>query len=135
MPKPTGQQFVQLYRGLEQASPDTLDAHQMGPHWTTDYGVARTFAGWDSGVGGTVVGALVHKRHIIPEGTPEHDDAKYKWAVSGSDEAWGSWEKEHTVRPGSPIHVTEIKHVPEEGGSTTIERKDIPLGRLRKFRA
>lgn len=136
MPTPTGPQFIQLYRGLEGVSPETLDTHQMGSHWTTDRDVARNFSGADwEGTQGTIVSAKVHKRHIIPEGTEEHDSAMSRTGVMPSDEPWGRYEKEHTVRSGAPLHITEIQHLPEEGGSMTTERKDMSIKDLRRFRA
>ena len=136
MPKPTGPQFVQLYRGLEGVTPETLDVHQMGPHWTTDPGVAYHFSGTNyEDTEGTVVGALVHKRHIIPVGSQEHDNIRDRWGIADADEPLGRVEKEHTVRLGAPLHVTEITHIPEDYNVTTTHRKDMSLSDLRKFRA
>lgn len=136
MPRPTGQQFIQLYRGLEGVSPETLDVHRMGPHWTTDPSVAYRFSGTDyEDTEGTVVGALVHKRHIIPVDTPEHDEAMSRWGVADPDEPLGRLEKEHTVRSGAPLHITEITHIPEDYNMVTRERKDMSLRELRRFRA
>lgn len=136
MPRPNGPQFIQLYRGLQEATPETLDKHRMGPHWTTDYDVARDFAGVDwEGSPGTIVGAKVHRRHIIEEGSQEWENVKDRWGVIGSDDPRGRYESERTVRPGAMIHVTEITHFPEEGESRTVKRQDMKLGELRKFRA
>lgn len=131
-----GKQFVQLYRGLEGITPSTLDAHQMGPHWTTDYDVARNFAGVDwEDTEGTIVGAKVHKKHIIPVGSQEHDNIKDRWGIADSDEPLGRLEKEHTVRSGAPIHITEITHIPNEGSSKVTDRSSMSVSQLRKFRA
>jgi len=108
----------------------------MGPHWTTDKDVAFRFSGTDyEDTQGTVVGALVHKRHIIPVGTEEHEKAMRYWGVADPDEPLGKLEQEHTVRLGAPLHITEITHIPEDYNITTRERKDMALKELRKFKA
>lgn len=144
MPRPTGPQFVTLYRGLEGVSPDMLDKGQMGMHWTPKYDVARSYANAENSYsnedfdehGGVVVEAKVHKRHIIEPGSEEWEKVAGRSGVFDRDESgWGSWEQEHSIRPGAPVHVTQLRHLHPEGGSTDISRKDMSLSELRKYRA
>ena len=129
--------FVTLYRGLGGVSPDTVDVHQLGMHWTPNYDVASNYANVDiEGDEGTLIEAKIHKRHIIPENSEEWEKAAGRSGVFSKDEAgWGSWEQEHTIRSGAPVHVTQMTHFPLAGGSRDIARKDIPFSQLRKYRA
>lgn len=133
MPRPTGQQFIQLYRGLAGVSPETLDKGRLGRHWSSNQWVAESFG--TDGLGddepSMVIGALVHKRHIIPEGTEEWDEEAGRYDAYGED----SPESEYTVRPGAPVHITGITHYPDANREENTWRSDLPLSELRKYRA
>ena len=97
-----------------------LNRQQMGIHWTANSNSAFNFAtdrdpdGWaqeswgddDEDEGeplGVVLGAKVHPRHIIEEGTPEHESYAMGEAIFGEDHP----EQETTVRGSARVHVRE----------------------------
>lgn len=133
MPKPNGPQFIQLYRGLAGVSPETLDKGSLGRHWSSNRWVAESFGtdAMEEGEPATVIGALVHKRHIIPEGTEEWDNEAGRYGAEGED----SPESEYTVRRGAPVHITSITHYKDADDHEMRFRQDMNLKELRKYRA
>lgn len=133
MPKPTGEQWVQLYRGIAHVNPDTLDTRGLGRHWSTNKWVAESFG--TDGLGeddpSMVIGALVHKKHIIPEDTEEWSNEAERYGSFGHD----SPESEHTVKRGAPVHITSITHYPNSTDAHTTLRHEMSMKDLRKYRA
>lgn len=144
MPKPSGPQFIQLYRGLHGVTPEDVETKQIGPHWTPDFNVAYNFATyrdvdgnphWDAleyddmPLSGTVVEALVHRRHIIdPESEEGHD-----WQM-GEAVLWpGHPEQERTVRPGATVHVQKMHHFDDDNDKYTEVK--VPKGLKARGRA
>lgn len=132
MPTPKGPQFVQLYRGIYGVTPSTMRRGALGRHWSTNPKVAESFA-YDEGDDkpSVVIGALVNKKHVIPEDTDEWSSEAEMGGASGYD----SPENEMTVRPGARVHVTSIIHYPDNQSEEATYRKDMSLKELRKFRA
>lgn len=134
-----GQQFVRLYRGLHSTSPEHLEKHPtgIGPHWSKSPEVAYNFATYRDFSGtphwnaeddaipmaGTVVEALVHKRHIIDPDSDEGQDWQHGEAVFGPEHS----EQERTVRPGSPVHVQRMHYFDDDNdkyrSATPMRRK------------
>lgn len=128
MPKPTGPQWVRLYRGLHATDPEHIEKNPkgIGPHWSTSSDVAYNFATyrdisgiphWDMAydedpipLEGTVVEALVHRRHIIDPESDEGQDWQLGEDVFGPDHS----EQERTVRPGAPVHVQALHHFDDD---------------------
>lgn len=121
MPRPTGSQFVRLYRGLHRTSPEGIENQptDIGSHWTSQEGIAYDFAtirnfgdqqfrddDYTLTGKGTIVEALVHKRNIID---PNSKEWNRTW--SGSVFEPTHPEKETTVRPGAPVHIQRFHHV------------------------
>lgn len=133
MPAPDGPQWLQLYRGLAHASPDTLDKSGVGRHWSSNRWVAESFGtdGLADDEPSMVIGALVHKKHIIPENTEEWSKEAERFGAIGSD----SPESEFTVRRGAPIHITSITHYPNSTDESVMFRHQMGLKDLRKYRA
>jgi len=133
MPRPTGEQFIQLYRGLAYTSPENMDTRRLGRHWSSNRWVAEAFGNDDipKNTSSVVIGALVHKRHIIPEGTEEWSNEAERYGAEGAD----SPESEYTVRKGAPVHITSITHYPNSTDEEHTFRKDMSLRELRKYRA
>jgi hypothetical protein len=118
---------VKVYRGLNEVAPHEVDYDKLGSHWSHDPEVAYNFAkgqplGYpdefddDGEITGTVLAGLVHRDHIIDPDSDEFDGWRDIEAVQGPD----SHEQEATVRPGSPVHLTEFSHVrySDEGGES-----------------
>ena len=133
-PKPLQpKQFIEVYRGFANVSPDTLDTGRLGRHWTTNRAVAESFANDSSEPHEptTVVSALVRGKNVIPYGTEEWSNEAGDF---GADE--GGVESEVTVRPGSLVHVMGMYHSPNADAPTErIDRESMTFGQLRKFRA
>lgn len=127
MPKPTGQQWVRLYRGLHMTDPEHVEAHPkvIGSHWSSNSDIAYNFATnrdiegyphYDWGdedpipMKGTVVEALVHPRHIIDPESDEGQDWQMHSEVFGPDHS----EQERTVRPGAPVHVQKLHYFDDD---------------------
>lgn len=123
MSKPHGEQWQKLYRGLLGVSPDQVNTKEVGPHWTTDPNIAMYFATgrdvqgnlhWnheeEENLSGTMMEAMVHRRHIIDEASDEGRE----W--SGGENVLGknSIERERTVRPGAIIHPSRMFSVSSE---------------------
>ena len=119
-PENVGQQFKHLYRGVAGITPEMVstgiggEADGAGIHWTTDENVAAHFANPDEhdvderfASDGVIIRAKVPYSSIVQRGTPEHEQLESETHIL--DE--GSPEKEVTVRPGAPIHVTHLDHV------------------------
>lgn len=125
MPRPTGQQWVRLYRGLAQTTPEQINRKEIGNHWSVSPDVAYNFAtnrdaeGWahdeyfddmeDYSPSGTIVEALVHRRHIIDPNSEEGDDWASMHSVFGPEHS----EQERTVRPDATIHIQKLHYVDE----------------------
>ena len=127
---PDGPQWVQLYRGLI-ARPETLDKGNLGKHWSTNDRVALSFAtDWGSDDLGSsmVIGALVHPRHIMQEGTEEWDNE------NGDYEATAA-EAEKTIRKNVPMHITSITHYPNDTDEEVTWRDQMSFHELRKYRS
>jgi len=133
MPLPDGDQFIQLYRGLAYTSPETMDKGNLGRHWSANRWVARSFGtdGLEGDDSSVVIGALVHRKNIIPEETDEWWDEAGSYGAEGED----SPESEFTVRPGSRVHITSITHYPDHKTEKNTWRSDMSLSELRKYRA
>ena len=132
-PRLQPKQFIEVYRGFANVSPDTLDTGQLGRHWTTNRMVAESFANDSSEPHEptTVVTALVRGKNVIQPGTEEWDREAGRF---GAD--WNGVESEVTVRPGSLVHVMDIEHSPNADAPTErIDRQSMTFGQLRKFRA
>lgn len=114
MPKPTGKQWVTLYRGLAGVShPDELDPELIGPHWTHDPHSAEMFAG----PSGSVVEADVPAEHILYNGKTKEshkdfDEIKYSYPpyIVMPEEMS---ENETFVKPGVPINIRKMSTHPE----------------------
>jgi hypothetical protein len=125
-----GPQFQRLYRGLYGVSSSEVGRRDLGAHWTTDPNIAYNYAtGRDvegnppeydeeSPMSGTVVSALVHRRHIVDPESKEGQGWQDFHAVLGPDHV----EREKTVRPGSIVHVQEMIDVDDDADTTSIEK-------------
>jgi len=98
----------------------SLNRTQMGIHWTANPNSAFNFAtdrdpdGWaheswgdeeDEGEPlGVVMSGRVHPRHVLEEGTEEHDSYSMGEAILGE----GHPEQETTVRGDARVHVRDI---------------------------
>lgn len=136
-PRLQPKQFIEVYRGFVNASPETLNPRQLGRHWTTDKGVAESFAHTDPNrlpnEPTTVVSALVRGKNVIERGTEEWHREAY---LHGASPDPNGGESEVTVRPGSLVHVMGMEHSPHADAPTErIDRKSMTFGQLRKFRA
>lgn len=144
MPKPTGPQFVTLYRGLVNVTPGEVKAAQVGPHWSRSPEVAYNFAmdrdveGFsheDEGIRdegtrfGTVVEAKIHRRHIIDPNSEEGRGWAEGDAVFGQDHP----EQERTVRPNAPVHVLKMHHFDDVDPSKDTTIVNNPL--KKRYRA
>lgn len=123
MPRPTGDQWVSLYRGLASVTPSEVTPNAVGLHWTTDPEVAYNFAtsrdaeGWlhdddyeDTPRFGTVLEAKVHKRNLIDPNSKEGQDMSDLLAIQAPEHP----EQERTVRPGSRVHVLKMHHYDDD---------------------
>ena len=132
-PRLQPKQFIEVYRGFANVSPDTLNPRQLGRHWTTNRNVAESFANDAAGPDEptTIVRAMVRGKNVIEPGTEEWDREAGDY---GAD--WNGVESEVTVRPGSLVHVMGMEHSPHADAPTErIDRKSMTFGQLRKFRA
>lgn len=120
MPEPTGQQWMRLYRGLSDVTPREVLRNPIGPHWTPDPRIAQEFAtneastwgDWpeeEHPLHGTIVEALVHRRHVISPGSPEWEEFAGLGDIFDRDHP----EREHTLRPGATIHIQKMHFVHE----------------------
>lgn len=132
MAKPTGPQWLHLYRGISEVEPDHIDTSHVGEHWTTNPSVAESFAtdGFDTGEpSGTVVEALIHRRHVIDPSSEEHRYWKEHHGVMSPD----SPEQEKTIRTGALVHIQRFHHINKEtGAKNTVE---VPQRRSSRARA
>jgi len=112
--------FVKVYRGLHKGYPNTIrsskdiDLNSLGAHWTTERGVAQSFASHSGRVidpDGYLVEGWVHPRHTAQVKTNPEDAARYgNRGIFGKD----SGEAEVTVRDGAPIRLTAMSKVHQE---------------------
>jgi len=99
---------------------ENLNRKQMGIHWTQSPTSAFNFAtdrdpeGWaheswddeDEGESfGVVLGGRVHPRHVLEEGTEEHESYQMGSAIFGE----GHPEQETTVRDQARVHVRDVE--------------------------
>ena len=135
-----GPQFITLYRGFHDKSRIDIDTDNLGVHWTPNRSVAETVslgidphdpdpnANDDLSSVGTVLEARVHRRHIIsPDSQELKDLMKSRNAEIFTDEnvpEANEVEQEHTVRPGSPVHIVAAHTVlgAETGNTKTHTR-------------
>ena len=138
MPEPTGPQWVQVYRGLHEATHDTVmhNSRDLGIHWTPNYAIAHKFA--ERGgiynrnreyLGGAVISAYVHRRHIIDKDDPTAINS----GVFPDYHPHAQYEDEITLRPGAPVHVRKLIDVPDpesdDGWDEPSEPIEFPLSR------
>ena len=141
--------YVTLYRGREHywrwSLPETQrNLNGLGMHWTTDPRIAAHFAAGHNDfdvepneetgrhpytVGGHVITARVHKSGIIEPGTPEWQSIAKKHGImdyENDPELQGitNTEREVTVRPGTPLYVTNVVPVKEINQVASPELKD-----------
>lgn len=126
-------QFVTVYRGLRHESPEHLNTSYLGSHWTSDVGVARTFAANPGGSfinpkpirEGVVIKGRVHPDSIVKPHTSEW--YRMGGIRPGSEEEENymagneignhvilppdSTEKEVTVRRGSKVKIAGMTHM------------------------
>lgn len=122
MPRPNGPQFVRLFRGLANVTPEEVSKRSLGSHWTPDPNIAHNFATnrdvWgyphdDDGeipMTGTIVEALVHKRHIVDPNSEEGEE----WASGANVLGPDSLEQERTVRDRGIVHIQAMHHVDDD---------------------
>lgn len=135
---------MRLYRGLHATSPEHIEKHYkgIGPHWSVDPNVAYNFATyrdatgyphWDVGdedpipMAGTVIEALVHKRHIIDPESDEGQDWQHGEAVLGPE----SHEQERTVRPNAVVHIQKMHYFDDDND----KYRTVNPQKLRGYRA
>lgn len=123
-----GQQFIKLYRGVhaDNRNPeDTSNLKNLGIHWTPHRRAARSFASGESldlshdyykdrGIKpeGLVYTALVHKDHVVKVGTDEWKELSSRHSIQSPGE--NTFEREKTVRRGSPLKIIGIEKVTGE---------------------
>lgn len=133
-PKPLHpKQFIEVYRGFANVSPETLNTGRLGRHWTTNRSVAESFANDAAGPDEptTVVSALVRGKNVIEPNTEEWDREAGDFGADAD-----GVESEVTVRPGSLVHVMGMYHSPNADAPTErIDRQSMTFGQLRKFKA
>jgi hypothetical protein len=124
-PENVGQQFIHLYRGLEDVThPNQIDANNLGSHWTPSYSTAEEFAlpTWAreskefSNVEGSIIHAKVDRNHIMEMGTPEMEGAE-DWRMSEDH-----WEQEKTIRPGAPVEILKVEALKHNNATGEIKR-------------
>lgn len=150
MPAPTGDQFrqfldalspnspfIKVHRGMWGVTPKDLDTNRLGSHWTTNATYAEDWTdpveqGWLSEPAerqpGLIISGLIHKKHIIPENTPEwnkHQDGSFGYEN----------EEELLVRPNARVHVTQIEQTNPDGSKKVIATRGSKEAPLRGFRA
>ena len=108
-------QFHTLYRGV---NTDTPNLESAGMHWTKNKTAAKHFAVMETTEGyagrGHVIEARVHNSNIIPVGTPEWHRASLAHGIMHPDD--NTFEREVTVRPGSPVFVKGVHRVTAKNG-------------------
>lgn len=128
-------QFQKLYRGLSGVDLTDVETKSAGSHWTSDPNIAFNFAtGRDvegnppeeGDMRGTVLEAMVHRRHIIDPESEEGEGWQGMMGVQGPDHI----ERERTVRPGGIIHVQRAIEVDDDSDTY----REIPV-RSRGWRA
>ena len=120
--------YVRLHRGFAGMHHDEIAGTNLGHHWVGDRDayVADQFAtdamghpdtptNFPEAERGTVLVGLVHKRHILQPGTPEHS----KW-VNHGDGAVES-EGEVPLRRGTPVHIVQATDFNADGNDTYHE--------------
>lgn len=140
------------------------DLKGLGMHWTTEPRIAAHFgAGWNDmdndepnekgkttrTAGGHIITARVHKSGIIERGTPEWHKVAWDHGILGAgyegnpDDADKfsldrNIEKEVTVRPGTPLYVTNVTPIREFGLEASPALRDVtgakrnkPVGKIK----
>lgn len=127
-PENVGQQFVHIYRGLEDITRlKDIDTDSVGVHWTTDENTAHEMAApeWAVNEGMKPRGVVIHGT-VKPEDVHSLDDPEMKgwehWRM-GDDH----WEQEKTLRHGTTVNIEGIDHVQNsEEGHTSRPAKRFP---------
>jgi len=130
-----GAQFITLYRGFNDKARTDIDTENLGMHWTPNRETAFGFSlgidpheddpnSWEpESSKGTVLEARVHKRHVIQPGSEEHNALLKERADKELPAIYTQYnapdehavEQEHTVRPGSPVHIVAAHTVLDAG--------------------
>lgn len=102
--------YVKVYRGFAE-HPKNVNFHNLGQHWSLRPLVADYFSkGGQSQEAdvehGTIIEALVHKKHFI---TAEHPDFRAFRARNASDDNPG--EREMPVLSGAPVIIQNVYHM------------------------
>lgn len=102
--------FVKVYRGFQQ-HPKDVNFHNLGQHWSLRPLVADYFSkGGQSQEEevqhGTIVEALIHKKHFI---TAEHPDFKGFRDSNQINDNPG--EREMPVLSGAPVSIQNVYHM------------------------
>lgn len=121
---------MRLYRGISEIAPDYVDTSHIGEHWTTEPVIAKSFAtdGFDTGDrSGTVIEALIHRRHRID---PSSEEMRY-WKEHHGVMSPDSPEQEHTIRPGATVHIQKMTQVNADTG----EENEVKVPRWARGRA
>lgn len=134
-------QFRTLYRGLWNVKPEDIGQRELGSHWTSDPSVALHFAQGSHAdyaspdeemvEQGTVIEAKVHKRHIVDPNSEEWEGWNMADQVFGPE----SHEKEHTVRPGGIVHVTNMWDVDTDPETWKPKERQVKPTQKRGWRA
>jgi len=114
MPRPTGSQFITLYRGLHGVVPADVSTNNVGPHWTRNSRIAERFAMGESAYGGyahdpdendeihgVVLTAKVHPRNIMSNDSEE----------ALNMDVIGDSEEESFLRHRAPVHIERMHHI------------------------
>jgi hypothetical protein len=121
--------YVRLHRGFAGLHHDEVNENNLGHHWvgdnnpqTADKFATEYFGNSDFTGGhdreenkGTVLVGLVHKRHMLKPGTPEHE--YYANEGMGSVES----EQEIPLRRGTPVHIVQATDFNRDGNDTYHE--------------
>ena len=115
--------YVRLHRGFAGMHHDEVDETNLGHHWVGDSNphIADRFATehmnsdepeWPEQERGTVLVGLVHKRHILQPGTPEHEYY--------ANEGYGAVESENEIplASGTPVHIVQATDFNYDGNDT-----------------
>lgn len=129
--------YVRLHRGFAGAHYDEVTESNLGHHWVGDRNahVADMFAtdsmmhpdtpdNWPEATRGSVVVGLVHKRHMLKPGSPEHE----KWSNVGDGAV--EHEDEIPLRRGTPVHIVEATNFNRDGNDTYHEFTPRRRGRV-----
>lgn len=116
MPVPDGQQFINLYRGLQGVSPHRVRNKDIGDIWTSSPVVAHKYATGDVDDGathnfGTVIHAKVHVSAIAEDDTGDH-------------------LREYRLHPGSEVEISDKRFAKQNESHKTWEE---PLDWKNKF--